>query len=152
MGRLPDGARHLANRDVLQVLERQAKRAKPAYAAIDIDEYKLHTHPDVVARLAAAGAELDAPMVAVYEVPVLMQRNHVIFAIACGMDTLVFRLPANLHTHNVPSQWTADVGTEWAAATAPLSDLPSREAIARMREWSRLADEHAARLGRMGRP
>ena len=41
MERLPDEARNLANRDVLQFLELQAKPAKPAYAAIDIDEYEL---------------------------------------------------------------------------------------------------------------
>ena len=70
MERLPDEARNLANRDVLHFLERQAKPAKPAYAAIDIDEYELHTHPDLIERLAEAGTGLDAPMVAVYGVPV----------------------------------------------------------------------------------
>ena len=82
MERLPDEARNPVNHDVLQFLERQARPAKPAYAAYDIDEYELHTHPDLIERFAEAGAGLDAPMVAVYGVPVLTHRNHVIFAVA----------------------------------------------------------------------
>jgi len=151
MERLPDDARNLTNRDVLQFLERQARPAKPAFAAIDIDEYELHTHPDLIERLAEAVAGLDAPMVAVYGVPVLMHRNHVIFAVACGMDTLLYRLPTNLHSRVVPSRWTVDVGAEWVAANAWLSDQPSRDGTARIRAWSRLAYEHAARLGHMRR-
>jgi hypothetical protein len=45
MERLPDAAKIQANHDVLHLLERQARPAKPAYAAYDIDEYEVHTHP-----------------------------------------------------------------------------------------------------------
>ena len=152
MERLPDEARNPVNHDVLQFLERQARPAKPAYAAYDIDEYELHTHPDLIERLAEAGAGLDAPVVAVYGVPVLMHRNHVIFAVACGMRTLVYRLPTNLHSRVVPARWTCDVGAEWVSADAWLSDLPGREGTERLRDWSRWAYEHATQLGRMGRP
>jgi hypothetical protein len=67
MERLPDDAKIRANRDVLHFLERQARPAKPAYATYFIDEYELHTHPDLIERLAEAG--LDAPIVAVYGIP-----------------------------------------------------------------------------------
>lgn len=151
MERLPDEARNLANRDVLHFLERQAKPAKPAYAAIDIDEYELHTHPDLIERLAEVGTGLDAPMVAVYGVPVFAHRNHVIFAVAYGMSTLIYRLPTNLHSRVVPARWTCDVGAEWVSADAWLSDLPGREGTERLREWSRWAYEYAARLSHMQR-
>jgi hypothetical protein len=151
MERLPDDAKILTNRDVLQFLERQARPAKPAYASYDIDEYELHTHPDLIERLAEAAAGLDAPMVAVYGVPVLMHRNHVIFAAAYSMSTLIYRLPTNLHSRVAPARWTVDIGAEWVAANGWLSDLPSREGTERIREWSRWAYEYAARLGHLRR-
>jgi len=147
---LPDEARNLVNHDALRFLERQARPAKPAYAAYDIDEYELHTHPDLIERLAEAGTGLDAEMVAAYGVPVLLHRNNVIFAVAYGMSSLIYRLPTRLHSRVIASRWTYDVGAEWVSADAWLADLPGREGIERIREWRRWAYEHAAQLGYRG--
>lgn len=144
---LPDEARNLVNHDVLRFLERQAKPATPASAAYDIDEYELHTHPDLIERFAEAATELDAQMIAANGVPALIQRNNVIFAVAYGMSSLIYRLPTHLHARVIPSRWTYDVGEEWISADAWLSDLPGREGTERIREWCRWANEHAAQLG-----
>ena len=58
MERLPDDAKIRANRDVLHFLERQARPAKPAFATYDIDEYELHTHPDLIERSPRQGQDL----------------------------------------------------------------------------------------------
>lgn len=150
MERLPDEARNLVNRDVLQFLERQAKPGRPQYAMYDIDEYELHTHPDLIERLEVAAAGLDAPMVAAYGVPVLLHRDGVIFAVAYGMSALIFRLPADLQSHIIPARWTYDIGAEWVSADAWLSNLSSREGTTRIRGWCRGAYEYAERLGHTG--
>ncbi len=146
MKRLPDSTRSPVNHDVLLFLERQAKPSNPKAADFDIDEFELHTHPDLMERLAEAGAGLDAPMVAAYGVPVLMHRNGVIFAFAYSMHALLLRLPDELHAWVIAPRWTYQVGPEWVAADAWLTDVPRREGTERLREWCRWAYEHAEQL------
>ena len=143
MEHLPREARRPGNRDVPQFLERRARPSDPATAAFDLDEYQLHAHPDLAERLAEAGAGLDASLVAAYGVPVLLHPGGVIFAVGYGSDTVLYRLPAGLRARVAPSRWAYDVGDVWVAADAWLSDVPREEGTGRVREWCRLAHEHA---------
>lgn len=149
MQRLPDLGRSSVNHDVLLFLERQAKPSNPAAADFDLDAFELHTHPDLMERLVEASAGLDAPMAAAYGVPVLVHPNGVLFACTYGMDTLLLRLPAELHARVVESRWTYQIGPQWLSADAWLPDVPRREGTARMREWCRWAYAHAGQLARV---
>ncbi len=146
MQRLPDSARSPVNHDVLLFLERQAKPSNPQAADFGIDELELHTHPDLMERLVEASAGLDAAMVAAYGVPVLLHLNGVLFAFAYSMDTLILRLPHEMHARIVASRWSYQIGPDWVAADAWLTDVPRREGTERIREWCRWAYEHAGYL------
>ena len=146
MQRLPDWARSSVNHDVLLFLERQAKPRDPASADFDLDAFELHTHPDLMERLVEASAGLDAPMVAAFGVPVLVHPNGVLFACAYSMDTLLLRLPEELHARVVASGWIYQIGPAWVPADAWLTGVPRRGGTERMREWCRWAYAHAGLL------
>jgi hypothetical protein len=135
------------NRDVLRFLQHQARPGTPAYAGYDLDEYELHAHPDLLERLAEAGAALDARLVAAYGVPLLVHRNGVIFALAYGTSAVLLRLPMRLQTGVITSRWAYRLGAEWIAADAWLSDVPRRDGTERLREWCHWAFQHAQQLG-----
>ena len=142
-----DGAHNPLNHDVLRFLQHQARPSTPAAAGDDIDEFELHAHPDVLERLAEAGAGLDAQLVAAYGVPLLVHRNGVIFALAYGTSAVLLRLPARLHSRVITARWASGVGPEWLAADAWLSDLSRREGTERIREWCSWAYQYAQELG-----
>ncbi len=146
MHRFPDSARIPVNHDVLLFLERQAKPSNPQAADFEIDEFELHTHPDLMERLVEASAGLDASVVAAYGVPVLLHLNGVLFAFAYSMDTLLLRLPEEMHARVVASRWTYQIGPDWVVADAWLADVPRREGTERIREWCRWAYDYAGQL------
>ena len=62
----------------------------------DIDDYELHTHPDLREKLREiATSTLVECECAAYGYPVLANKAGVIFAIARGTSDLTFRLPPN---------------------------------------------------------
>jgi hypothetical protein len=94
-----------------------------------LGEWQLHTHPDLLDRLAQLASR--APLHAAYGVPVLAYEG-IAAAAALGTSTLLVRLPAaptNLEV-GTPVPSLADHG--WCAVDAWQSELPSAEGARRL--------------------
>ncbi|MER6159633.1 hypothetical protein ABT147_29475 [Streptomyces sp. NPDC001868] len=94
-----------------------------------LGEWQLHTHPDLLDRLAQLAPH--APLHAAYGVPVLAHEG-IAAAAALGTATLLVRLPA------VPADLKADIPIPslaehgWQAVNAWQSELPSAEGTRRL--------------------
>lgn len=109
---------HPANQQLLEDLKQRAVPRQPSNASpFDIDDYELHTHPDLVERLYALAESLPQPCRgAIYGYPVLAA-NEVVFAVAMGTSLLAMRLPENMH--KMAQEYTGKPyprwGPEWTA-------------------------------------
>jgi hypothetical protein len=89
-----------------------------------LGEWQLHTHPDLMERLAALG--LGASLHAAYGVP-LLARKGVAAVAATGMDRLLMRLPAEPADLKAATPVPALARDGWWAVDAWQSDLTTIE-------------------------
>ncbi len=133
-----------ANSIVLTYLEGQASPPTPGYESWDIDDYELHTHPDLIERLLEAADDTDAVPTAVYGVAALAHPCGVIFAVARGMWGIHLRFAEERPPDLVlPRPSDASMGTEWVAVEAWHSDIPSVNYTQRLRALTLSAYEQA---------
>lgn len=93
MGELRD---HPKNARVVALLKAKAlpKKNGGDVSPWDIDDYELHTHPDLREKLREIASDaLVECECAAYGYPVLTNNDGIIFAIARGTSDLAFRLP-----------------------------------------------------------
>jgi len=135
------GLGHPSNVALLVVLREQAvPSTDPSPSAWDAAGYELHTHPDLEERLTQLASSLPGHRSAMlYGCPVLATKAGVVFAVACGMRFLAFRLadadiPLALEmgggsTRELAQTWISPVGASleanWIAFDPWGSALPS---------------------------
>ncbi len=109
---------HPANAALLAFLERQAvpsdSRNKSNY---DLDEFELHTHPDLCEHLYSLNPWCKG---AAYGVPVLATDRGVLFAMARGTSTLALRLAGTDRAAAIESGGRdfTEAGPDWVAFEA----------------------------------
>jgi hypothetical protein len=143
--RNPELADHPANRVLLDYLQAQARRpSTPVDYTYAIDEWVLHTHPDLLERLKELAPD-DAPVIPLFGVPALAA-NGIVAIVALGTDWLMVRLPQlpnNLETED-PILPLTDHG--WHAVSAWQSETPSAEGKRRLTHLINNALHHARSL------
>jgi hypothetical protein len=145
---LPESARGGLNEGLLAFLRGRARRGTPSQW--DVDDYELHTHPDLIERLTEAAGWTRAEMCAAYGCPVLVHPNGVVFALALGMRALFFRLPPELRGGLRQAEVDPGIGVDWVAVEAWPADLTGAEGTRRVKQWCRRAYEHAGSLAHDG--
>lgn len=139
--------RHPHNAGVMALLKSKAvlKSKGGCRSPWDIDEYELHTHPDLRQKLQEiAGNDLAEYECAVYGYPVLAGRNGVVFAVAQGTGDLALRLPAGVRLEAVRQGGTMnkEYGDEWVTVD------PWRKEDNRLKKWCLAAHRYAEGLSR----
>lgn len=87
---------HLMNEKVVALLRSKAllKRDGGCSSPWDIDDYELHTHPDLHEKMRKIAENVLVECeYAAYGYPILANKAGIIFAIALGTSVLAFRLP-----------------------------------------------------------
>ncbi|GLY91914.1 hypothetical protein [Actinoallomurus iriomotensis] len=146
MGRKsPEVADHPANRVLLDYLRAQARRpTAPIDYIYAIDEWELHTHPDLVERLEELAPD-GIPVIPLFGVPALAT-NGIVAVVALGTSWLMVRLPQlpdDLETQD-PIPPLSDHG--WQAISAWQSEIPTAEAKQRLTQLVNDAFHHARSL------
>ncbi len=139
--------RHPQNAGVIALLKSKAvlKSKGGCSSPWDIDEYELHTHPDLRKKLQEiAGNGLAEYECAVYGYPVLANRTGIIFAVARGVAVLDFRLPADMRLEVLRGggKINKEYGDDWVTVD------PWRKGRNRFTEWCLAARRHAERISR----
>lgn len=125
---------HRENLNLVQYLEPRARKAS-APTDFDIDEWELHTHPDLTERLGQVAELAGAPLrlVPLFGVPVLVDQEGVVSAFAEGMNALVFRVGETQiasKPHSIPG---------WREFDAFDPEVPTDEQLSRLTEICRAA-------------
>jgi hypothetical protein len=130
-----------ANRDVLAILAAMADRRTPRSSSPwDIDDFVLHSHPDLSERLDEVGAGLPGGgrFVGVRGHATLLDAGLVIRVVAMGNAGFAIRVRdgavrADIARH---SRFAWDgFGPDWVGADAWPTDLPRDAGTARVRSW-----------------
>jgi hypothetical protein len=108
----------------------------------------LRCHPDLCDRLEALAHGLpDTRSRFVGGMPLLVNEGGVVFAVAGGTSWVSLRLPPRVHSAVVRSEWgRRGLEGDWIDVDPWLTDMESREALARLRGWCRAAHDYAAEL------
>jgi hypothetical protein len=132
------------NASALEVLRAwSVPRTKRNSSIWDLDDFELHTHPDLSERLEACATSLpEASIRGVYGFAALVHPNAVLYAVATGMSDLQLRLatddpdrPSILALKGSESPF----GSEWVTAAAWLTDVPRADGTAMLTAWVRRA-------------
>jgi hypothetical protein len=120
-----------ANADLLAYLRSQAQPAT-GNAAADLDDWELHTHPDLIGRLGELAGSPRA-VVAFYGVVGIVVKG-VAAVVALGTDTLLLRLPAQPDGVEFEKPIKPMCGNGWYALSAwhdvtAAEDEPSRLSV-----------------------
>jgi len=133
---------HRKNAPLFECLQKRAT-SQPVgeRTAYDIDEYEVHTHPDLCDFLWSLNPYLKG---AAYGYPILSEPGGVIFGVATGTSFLALRLPEPERGKAVlaGAQAAPDLGQDWVFFPAWRTD-----AVA-LKEWCRKA--HAGSLSKEG--
>lgn len=141
-GPVPDGARvvtslngtmgianHPGNRHLLDYLRTFAQPGTGRREA-DLDGWELHTHPDLIQRLAEIAGSPRA-LVPLFGV-VAIELKDVVAVLALGTDTLLFRLPAAPTDVEMERPIDPLCDQDWYAVSAWQSELSSAEGLRRL--------------------
>ncbi|GAA4509254.1 hypothetical protein GCM10023191_070220 [Actinoallomurus oryzae] len=138
-------ADHPANRVLLGYLRAQARRpTSPVDSTYAIDEWQLHTHPDLLERLGELAPD-GIPVIPLFGVPALAT-NGIVAAVALGTSWLMVRLPQlpdGLETQD-PIPPLSDHG--WQSVSAWQSEIPAAEGKERLTRLINDALHHARSL------
>jgi hypothetical protein len=138
------------NASLLAYLRSRAVVPTPAQPSPwDLDEYELHTHPDLTERLLLVAEGVPHRLVPCYGVPVLVHPNGVAFAVGYSLNHLLLRLPVvpdDVELREPLPGFPPD--PSWHPVDAWQTELVTAEGIARLRAWCRRAFDEAERLGR----
>lgn len=138
-------ADHPANRVLLGYLRAQARRpTSPADYTYAIDEWQLHTHPDLLERLGELAPD-GIPVIPLFGVPALAT-DGIVAAVALGTSWLMVRLPRlpdGLETQD-PIPPLSDHG--WQSVSAWQSEIPAAEGKERLTRLINDALHHARSL------
>jgi hypothetical protein len=127
------------NAALLEFLRGQA--ALPKLGRVDdYDGYELHTHPDLISRLAELAP--GRPVLPVYGVAVFAYEG-IAAVVAWSMDHLMFRLPTIPADLKRETPIAALAGHGWHAVNAWQSDLPSALGLQKLSALVQAALEHA---------
>jgi hypothetical protein len=130
-----------ANREVLAIIETMAdRRTGRSSSPWDIDDFVLHSHPDLSERMeeAAGGLPGGGRYVGVRGHAALIDPDRVIRVVAIGMSGLAIRIRdegirADIARHS-RFTWTG-FGPDWVGADAWPVDLSLEDGTARLRGW-----------------
>ena len=130
-----------ANHDVLATLATMAERRTPRSGSPwDIDDFVLHSHPDLSERLDEVGAGLPGGgrFVGVRGHAALLDAGLVIRVVAMGNAGFAIRVRdaavrADIARHS-RFAW-GGFGPDWVGADAWPADLPTDDGTARVRSW-----------------
>jgi hypothetical protein len=108
----------------------------------------LRCHPDLCDRLDAMAYGLpDVRTRFVGGMPVLVHDNGVAFAVAAGTSWVSLRLPPHVYSALIRSEWgRRGLEGDWVDVDPWLTDMESREGLARLRGWCRAAHDYAGEL------
>jgi hypothetical protein len=108
----------------------------------------LRCHPDLCDRLESMAHGLpDTRTRFVGGMPLLVRSGGVVFAVAAGTSWVALRLPLHVHTALVRSEWgLRGIEGDWVDVDPWLTDMESREGLARLRGWTRAAHDYAGEL------
>lgn len=141
---------HPENHEILAFLRKQAIPLTPAKRSPwDIDDFELHTHPDLCDRLQEVASTLPEKCIAaLYGCPIFVAKNGIIFAVAIGTSSLKFRLSASdaEQAYELGGQADNGLGKKWVAFDAWQSDLPTRQWIGDLKFWCEQAYHHASEI------
>jgi hypothetical protein len=148
---LDDLGRVEANRAVLEILRSRAGRRTPASSSPwDIDDFVLHSHPDLSERLEEVGAGLPGGgrYTGVCGHAALIGADRVIRVVVMGNAGLAIRVRDEAVRTDVARNsrfaWSG-FGSDWVGADAWPRDLSKDEGTARLRSWLEAA--FAERVG-----
>lgn len=133
---------HPANAALLRHFKNRATPATPRNKSnYDIDEYELHTHPDLVEHLWDLNRHCKA---AAYGYPVLASDKGVVFGVAAGTSFLALRLEGRDRAAAIEQGGKAfrEAGRNWVSFEAWRFDGP------RLKEWVRAALAGAVSTGK----
>jgi hypothetical protein len=107
----------------------------------------MRCHPDLCDRLEAISTGLGGRLRYVAGLPVLVQANNAIFAIAAGTSWIALRLPPHGQSAVVRSEWgRRGLDDEWIDVDPWLGSMPSRDGVRRLQGWCRASAAYAGEL------